>query len=83
MGLPSPDVEYMGIPLYRTSTLSLFKTAGSNPKDFTMDWGSPVDRFYLSTGIPSELSALAEHSGVEFYRVEGATDHRLARCWRG
>ena len=76
--LPTPDVEFMGVPLYRASTLSRFKTGGSDPKDFTTNWAKPVDIFFMSTGIPSELSALAEYSGVEFYRVEGATDHRLA-----
>ena len=83
--LPAPDVEFMGIPLYRAYTLSLFKTGGARPKDFTEDFAfadrrilSPVVGLNPTTGLPLELSALAEYSGVEFYRVEGATDHRLA-----
>jgi len=77
--LPAPDVEFMGVPLYRAATLSRFKTGGAIPKDFTQNFATVPTLLNLSnTGIPSELSALSEYSGVEFYRVEGATDHRLA-----
>ena len=37
----------------------------------------PVPALNAGTGMPPELAALAEYSGVEFYRVEGATDHGL------
>jgi hypothetical protein len=74
--LPAPDLEYMGLILYRASTLSLFKTRGANPKDFTETY-LPVHVLKTCTGLPPELSALTGYSNVEFYQVEGATDHRL------
>jgi len=57
-------VEFMGIPLYRASTLSRFKTGGANPKDFTENFTKTVAVSFTTVGIPSELSALAEHSGA-------------------
>jgi hypothetical protein len=63
----------------------MFKTGGLNRFDFTDSFADsrrrinmPVQEFRACTGIPSELAALAEYSDVQFYRVEGATDHRLA-----
>ena len=60
------------------------RKAQPRPKDFTDTFADsrgrinlPIEELFSSIGRSHPLSALAEHSDVEFYRVLGATDHRV------